>query len=133
MRPGTGGGETVCFCIYIFVVFTLSCFTCFLFGNRHHRHLSTNDHLTHHHPFPLDATNPNPYTNLWTNPYTNNQVIQAKTLGQGRWDFVLWNVAREKRVAEYMCTHHGRKVFFFFLFESGQQVVVVIEAEAVLS
>jgi len=37
------------------------------------------------------------------------KVIQRKTLGQGRWDFLLWNVAREKRVAEYMRTHHGRK------------------------
>jgi hypothetical protein len=41
--------------------------------------------------------------------YRLQKALMRKTLGEGRWSFILWNVDRQSRVAEYMRSHHGRR------------------------
>lgn len=40
--------------------------------------------------------------------YRLQEKLKAKTLGIPRWKFVLWNLDRAKRVAQYALGHNGR-------------------------
>jgi hypothetical protein len=41
--------------------------------------------------------------------YRLQETLRAKTLGTPRWKFVLWNLDRAKRVAQYTKGHNGRR------------------------